>query len=170
VAIQDAMGWEDCHLNEFTCDHPITGKTIHIGIPDEDGDAEELLPEWEIPLQEYFIETHDNSLATAWYDYDFGDGWRHKLQFEKVLPRNPARKYPQCLEGRRSCPPEDCGGAWGYKHLLTVISDSDHPEYADLITWVGKEFDPEEFSVAKIQFSDPHQRLALWRDSKKVRH
>ncbi|MGR3277316.1 IS1096 element passenger TnpR family protein, partial [Acaryochloris marina NIES-2412] len=22
-----------------------------------------------------------------------------------------------CLAGKRACPPEDCGGDWGYAHL-----------------------------------------------------
>jgi len=30
-------------------------------------------------------------------------------------------KYPVCLDGRRACPPEDCGGLWGYSDILDVL-------------------------------------------------
>lgn len=47
VAIQDAMGWADCHLHEFTT--IITKGKLrdvqHIGIPDPDGYME-VLPGW----------------------------------------------------------------------------------------------------------------------------
>lgn len=51
------------------------------------------------------------------YEYDFGDSWRHTILLEKVNPYNPSKSYPQCIGGRRACPPEDCGGVPGY-HLL----------------------------------------------------
>lgn len=37
VAIQDAMGWRDCHLHAFRVRHPDTGETEEIGIPDVGG-------------------------------------------------------------------------------------------------------------------------------------
>lgn len=33
VALQDAMGWLDCHLHEFSLADPATGRTTRIGIP-----------------------------------------------------------------------------------------------------------------------------------------
>ena len=35
VAIQDAMGWFDCHLHEFNIKEPKTNKEVFIGLPDE---------------------------------------------------------------------------------------------------------------------------------------
>ena len=59
-----------------------------------------------------------------WYEYDFGDGWRHVLRVEKVLHSPPST--PVCLTGRLACPPEDCGGVWGYSELAAwVRSDYD---------------------------------------------
>ena len=26
-----------------------------------------------------------------------------------------------CMDGKRACPPEDCGGPWGYKRYLSVL-------------------------------------------------
>jgi hypothetical protein len=55
------------------------------------------------------------------YEYDFGDGWDHELLIEKVLPFEAGKRYPVCLTGKRACPPEDCGGMWGYADFLNAI-------------------------------------------------
>lgn len=81
------------------------------------------------------------------YDYDFGDSWEHDILVEKILPPEPEARYPRCLAGKRACPPEDVGGAWGYERFLKAIADPNDPEHADLLEWVGGEFDPEAFDV-----------------------
>ena len=63
---------------------------------------------------------------------------------------------PICLAGARACPPEDCGGVWGYDDLLTALNapgDSGDPE---LLEWVGPDFDPEHFDVDDINSSLGH--------------
>lgn len=50
--------------------------------------------------------------AILGYDYDFGDGWQHEIVLEKILKRT-AKRCPICTQGRRACPPEDCGGIGG---------------------------------------------------------
>jgi hypothetical protein len=52
------------------------------------------------------------------YEYDFGDGWRHEVAFEGRPTAEPGRRYPLCLEGEGTCPPEDVGGVWGYAEYL----------------------------------------------------
>jgi len=47
VAIQDAMGWEDYHLHEFTFVLPKTGIKVRIGLPMEDDFGETILPDWD---------------------------------------------------------------------------------------------------------------------------
>jgi len=32
------------------------------------------------------------------------------------------RRYPVCIDGRRACPPEDCGGPWAFMALLEQFS------------------------------------------------
>jgi hypothetical protein len=69
-----------------------------------------------------------------------------------VPPRNKklncrARIHATCW-GKRHCPPEDCGGPWGYAELLDALADPAHPEYADRRAWVDEDFDPEAFDVA----------------------
>jgi hypothetical protein len=50
-----------------------------------------------------------------WYEYDFGDGWDHRLVVEEVLEEPPSTA--RCTGGRMACPPEDCGGIGGYEEL-----------------------------------------------------
>lgn len=44
------------------------------------------------------------------YEYDFNDWWEHQVRIERKLPADPKRRYPVCIGGRRSGPPEDCDG------------------------------------------------------------
>jgi hypothetical protein len=149
VAVQDAMGWEDCHLHEFRMKNPTINEQAWIGIPDEEGWGErDVLPGWEYKIAPYF--TMEN--ARALYLYDFGDGWEHTVQLEAILPREKALEYPLCVTGKRTCPPEDVGGVSGYSEL--VAGDE------ELEKWYGGKFDPEAFSCAAVIFSNPAER---WR-------
>jgi hypothetical protein len=84
------------------------------------------------------------------YEYDFGDSWEHEILVEKIFPIEKGGQYPICLKGKRACPPEDCGGIWGYSEFLDAIEDVSHPEHDDMLEWIGGEFDPEEFDVGSI--------------------
>jgi hypothetical protein len=59
----------------------------------------------------------DNEMT---YEYDFGDGWENALVLEKVLDPDPDAKYPVCLAAERNCPPEDCGGTYGFMEMLDI--------------------------------------------------
>jgi hypothetical protein len=133
-AIQAAMGWDDAHLHAFD----IAGREY--GDPDSvDGvaDAERL------SLNAVLT----SGVRRFTYTYDFGDNWEHMVLIER--PRRPleAVSYPACIAGQRHCPPEDCGGSWGYQDLLAVLADPTHPDYPERVEWVGEDFDPEAFSV-----------------------
>jgi len=156
VAIQDSMGWLDCHLHVFRIREERTDSVVEIGIPSEDRFEEEpeILPGWEIPISKYF---HDVGI-TSNYEYDFGDGWEHEVLFEKILFKDKGTTYPQCIDGSRACPPEDCGGVPGYYHLLKVISDPRNAEYKEMIAWLGKKYDPDAFTPDKVKFDDPKKR------------
>lgn len=72
------------------------------------------------------------------YSYDFGDGWEHKVTVEHVIPVAPGMTVPTCADGRRACPPEDCGGPWGYGELLAILADPSHPEHEERVMWAGE--------------------------------
>jgi hypothetical protein len=84
------------------------------------------------------------------YEYDFGDGWEHDVILEKILEPDPKMKYPVCIAGKMSCPPEDCGGAWGYADMLEILKNPEHPEFQEFIDWLGDEFDPEAFDKDEV--------------------
>jgi len=156
VAIQDAMGWSDYHLHEFEMVGPSTGLKVNIGIPDEDF-GREILPGWKQKIADYFSVEN----RSADYTYDFGDNWEHIIKLEKILPRDKNIDYPICIAGKRACPPEDCGGIWGYENFLEIINDPDNKEYEDMIEWAGGEFDPEHFDVKEVSFDDPDKRRRI---------
>ena len=99
--------------------------------------------------------------TTVQYEYDFGDGWEHELTLEAILPRQAGQKYPLCAGGARACPPEDCGGVYGYENLLTVIQDPIHDEYESMLEWLGGRFDPDRFDPTRVKFDDPARRYKL---------
>ncbi len=156
VAIQDAMGWLDCHLHGFEVIDPSAGQTVQLGIPDEDG-WDEMLPGWKHKIADFFRQEHDR----ARYIYDFGDGWDHAVVMEKRLPAQPRRRYPVCTAGARRCPHEDCGGVWGYQELLEAIDDVNHQRHGELLEWVGGTFDSEAFDPKAVRFDDPSERRKL---------
>ena len=63
----------------------------------------------------------------------------------------PDTNYPVCITGKRACPPEDCGGSWGYAELLEIISDSSHPEYEERMEWLGKNFNQDTFDINEVK-------------------
>ena len=85
------------------------------------------------------------------YEYDFGDGWKHQLVLEKILPMPPGF-VPHCLAGARACPLEDSGGPWGYTEKLAILDDPKHPEHEEIADWVGGTHNPETFEI------ETHQR------------
>ena len=124
--LQLAMGWTDSHWPDFR-----VGRTTY-GDPEmlqELGDADE----WEASLADVAPRT-GNRLR---YTYDFGDNWEHDILIEQVGPPVPELAYPVCLAGERACPPDDCGGVWGYAELLEALADPKHPEHEWLLEWAG---------------------------------
>lgn len=88
------------------------------------------------------------------YVYDFGDHWQHDVIVEKVLAAEPGAVYPVCLSGKGHCPPEDCGGVWGYAELRETLADPAHEEHADMLEWLelesAEEFDPHAFDADDV--------------------
>jgi hypothetical protein len=140
--IQEAFGWWDYHLHEFTIDGVRYGT--------DDGE------DWGDPPQDERRSRLGNLAAKGGrirYTYDFGDNWEHTITVDDVLPAEQGTTYPRCIAGKRSRPPEDVGGTWGYAEFLTAIADPDHPEHEQLIEWSGGDFDPEHCDLVDINAS-----------------
>ncbi|RBQ15795.1 plasmid pRiA4b ORF-3 family protein [Spongiactinospora rosea] len=149
--VQAAFGWEDYHMWVFDSPlgrHGITDPELKIA------DASAVLLHEAIPAVGDRLQ----------YTYDFGDNWKHTIQVQAVAPAASDIAYPRCLAGRRACPPEDCGGAWGYGYLLEILADPDHDEHRERLRWLGiasdGDFDSEAFDLAAT-----NDALSVWRPS-----
>src|SRR5712691_49517 len=74
VAIQDVMGWQDCHLHEFRVVARLHGD-LRIGIPDPEFPEERPCSAcWEVRVSDHVRP----QMAPVSYLYDFGDDWEHE--------------------------------------------------------------------------------------------
>jgi len=133
-AIQAAMGWRDGHLHAFDIDGQQYG---------DRHTTDDVADENRLTLNGLL----KSGIRRFGYTYDFGDNWEHTVTIEKIQPAASEISYPACVAGKRNCPPEDCGGSWGYQHLIAVLADPGHPEYAEQVEWVGDEFNPDAFGI-----------------------
>ena len=140
LVLQAVMGWDNYHLYQFRI------KGLDYGEPFEDLEMEDAA---KTPLSQVIGGAGESFV----YDYDFGDGWEHGLRVEKTLPAEPGATYPVCTAGRRACPPEDCGGAFGYANFLDALRDPTHEEHKLYSEWVGGRFDPDAFDVADVNLA-----------------
>jgi hypothetical protein len=140
--LEAAVGWLGVHLHLFD-----VGGTWY-GVPD---------PEWDRDgLDENRFRLCDVLPAVGSrmrWDYDFGDGWEHDMVVEAISPSERGVDYPVCLAGRRACPPEDCGGPWGYADLLKALADPAHPDHEQLREWAPPDFDPARFDLEETNFA-----------------
>lgn len=137
--LQIVMGWTDSHLHQF-----VIGQTYY-GIPDME-DFREVKNEIRYKISQVAPREKMKFL----YEYDFGDGWEHEIIVEKILQAVPGVHYPLCLAGKRACPPEDCGGIYGYADLLEAIMDPANSEHRAMMDWIGGDFEPEAFDLDAI--------------------
>lgn len=137
--IQDAMGWADSHMYLFDIDGLSYGRAVEY---DSDG-GHEVVSASQTLLRTVVPESRPG--FSFRYTYDLGDGWEHLIVLEGARAARPKAKCPICLDGRRACPPENCGGTPGYEHLLCVLHDPEHDDYDELLAWTGEHFDPEDF-------------------------
>src|ERR1035437_413441 len=116
--IQTTMGWTNSHLHQFIKN----GQFYSTPSPDDEMDSIDYR---KIKVVDLLKKEKDKII----YEYDFGDSWEHEILLEKILPIDLTTKYPVCLAGKMNCPPEDCGGVWGYSDMLAVLKDKSHEEY-----------------------------------------
>lgn len=140
--IQLAMGWQDCHLHAFEID----GVRLTSASCDP-GNEMGMENEARVRLSDIIRA----KVKKFGYEYDFGDGWLHEISVEKILPIDPANKYPACTGGKRACPPEDCGSYPGYMNILTALKATRKSEdQNEILEWLGDGYDPEYFDLKSV--------------------
>lgn len=134
--LEAAMGWLGSHLHMYDAEgtiydmhHP---ELEPLGLDESDYSLDQLLPNVGMKMR---------------WEYDFGDGWEHNLLVEAISLRKSKAGYPVCLAGRRSCPPEDCGGPWGYQNMLEALADPHHSDHDVMVEWAPLDFDPGRFNI-----------------------
>ncbi|MEU6714416.1 plasmid pRiA4b ORF-3 family protein [Nonomuraea sp. NPDC046802] len=135
-----AMGWDDYHLHVFT----VGGRRYGQPSPEwDDG----LLDETTVTLADVV----GGAGARIGWEYDFGDSWEHELVVERAMEAEEGVAYPVVVAGEGACPPEDCGGTWGYREFRKALADPGHEEHEHLVGWAGlssaADFDPARFDV-----------------------
>jgi len=136
--IQTTMGWTNSHLHLFS-------DGIEEYSPKE-FEVEDSIDSRVVRLNEILTDVE----SKLDYEYDFGDSWEHEIILEKILIPDPKIKIPLCIDAKRNCPPEDCGGIWGFSDMLKILKQPDHEEYDSYLEWLGGKFDPEYFDMDEI--------------------
>ena len=139
--IQTSMGWTDTHVHVFST------AAGDYGVPDPELGFRN---ERNARLGQFLKQPGDH----IQYTYDFGDGWEHDLVLEKRLDPDPEAQIPACLAGKGACPPEDCGGPWGYTDLKETLDDPRHNDHAGMLDWLtldsAEHFDPAACNLIEI--------------------
>ena len=145
AVLQTAMGWTNSHLHHFlTSDARYSDPR---GNQDSGFGDEPDRDETKVKL----MHIAPQAGAQFGYEYDFGDSWEHAITVQQILPA-AGGPTALCLKGASACPPEDCGGIWGYADLLEALKDPRHPEHKNTREWLGRAFNPKAFDPAKVNF------------------
>ncbi|HPZ29469.1 MAG TPA: plasmid pRiA4b ORF-3 family protein [Defluviitoga sp.] len=154
--IQDAFGWESEHLYSFSPSGYGSSPLIEINIEDDENDFFSFLSR----NTTQSLDAEKTKLSSIFkkegqtyvYIYDFGDDWVHKITLEKINETDNTLSAT-LLDGKGACPPEDCGGPWGYEELKEIMADKSNPNRAEILEWLDlepdEEWDPQEYNVAE---------------------
>ncbi len=150
----EAMGWDNSHLHQFR-------KKDDYYVSRED------LEEYDDPFGLGFsfarCRHHDASKFSISdvllakgdkieFEYDFGDCWMHELWVKGIRDYERGEKpRVELIKGQGQCPPEDCGGVWGYEDLLEIRQkkrkSSEDKERLEWYYMDDKDFDPDYFDL-----------------------
>jgi len=153
LTIQAAMGWTNSHLYELRAGDVGWSRPY----PDADWSGD-FLDARKARLGNVLEDIGKKKLV---YLYDFGDGWEHTIKVERLTDPEPDVLYPRLIQVSGRCPPEDCGGPWGYAELLEAIKDPKHERHAELVEWIGDDFDPNT-DQAEWLIAEVHALAKTW--------
>jgi len=134
--IQKAMGWNDEQSHQFR-----HGKGKSLTSVISNNSKEQVAPgdifqdEKDVKLSG-FVGRRRLPLRLL-YRYDFFDDWTHELVIEEKNEDDDSLKM---LGGERACPPEDCGGSFGYRECVGGFDE-----------WMDDDYDPEAFDLGEVK-------------------
>ena len=150
--IQAAFGWQDAHLHQFNIGGLRFGDAEFMEAERIDDDEPRTFEAAGVMLKDFSFNRDGG--ATFEYLYDFGDNWKHTIRLEEELVVKPMPKTATCLEGARSGPPEDVGGAHGYARFLRILlnpKEDELREQKELKVWSGGKFNPSAFDLTRTE-------------------
>lgn len=139
--LQAACGWEDAHLHRFTSGDPfaplwpVNGQFPEVlqWIPAQECEEPGDRPEEDCSLDQLLA----LGSAGAFYEYDFGDSWLHRIELVSRRPGDDASPPARLIDGARRGPLEDSGGFPGYEEIMDALADPAHPAHAEHASWVA---------------------------------
>lgn len=146
-AIVAGFGWQGYHMHVFS------SGADEFGVPDPELG---FIDERRVSLGQLIGGVGDR----LGYTYDFGDDWEHEIMVEEVLAADPKARYPVLVAAKGACPPEDCGGPWGYAELKQILADPTHDQHQEILEWLGLE-DASAFDPGAVAADDLEEELAL---------
>ncbi len=175
------MGWEDIHLHHFIIHGKQYGITQPGGTIFSDRASEVKLTSFGFREQEKFLYEYDFSISPlmgAWRYW-----WRHLIRVEAILPPNQNQIYPICTGGKSVCPPEDCGGPWGFmkareeffiwdvlERFASMLEnrkfDMSREEARELLTWLEvhqNHFDRQKVNQHLLQYATGDRESMLFK-------
>lgn len=76
--------------------------------------------------------------GAAFYEYDFGGSWLHRLELISSRPANADTPPARLIDGARRGPLEDSGGLPGYEAIMDALANPSHPDHAEYSAWVAE--------------------------------
>lgn len=131
-----AMGWNASHLFAFEIDGVRFDMLFDDGL-DIDGSRE---------MAGVIASDVFKPGCKAAFQYDFGDDWWHDIEVVGYRAVQTGDKPPCCVGGENACPPDDCGGPFGYADLMDAVADAESPDHEEIKQWLG-DFDPAIFDL-----------------------
>jgi hypothetical protein len=147
AALVAAFGWQGYHMHVFS------RGPDEFGVPDPELG---FIDERAVSLGELVGDVGDR----LGYTYDFGDDWEHEIVVEELLDADPEAHYPMLVAAKGACPPEDCGGPWGYAELKEILADPGHDQHREMLDWLGLD-DAFAFDPGAVAADDLEEELAL---------
>jgi len=142
LAIQNAFGWYNYHLYQFSEDG--CRSDVRIQMPHEESEEDEL-DSGKTKIKNYFKNAGNKMI----YIYDFGDDWKHQVVLENITADKILK--PQCIGGKGKCPPEDIGGIPGFQRFLKLSKTPKNSEFKEMMEWMSLDadavWDPNEFDL-----------------------
>ncbi len=133
LLLQLIMGWNNSHMHGFRDEDNCYGPPAE--------PVEGQIDENSALLSDMFPKKG----STILYDYDFGDDWEHLITCKEVLSKLPEIAV---IDGKRACPPDDCGGVPGYYEILKVLDGS--TDDCELRDWLDDDYDPKFFDAEQV--------------------